>query len=1161
MKTLLTRLLCLTLASGLGAVSISYGQEVRATVTGQVSDPSGSPIPGAAITMTDVSRNASVTTESNASGVYATPYLAPGTYVLTAEVDGFKRFVRENIVLEAQDRTRVDIQMELGQITESVTVTDSVSPLQTETASRSQVINNEIIMNVPTQGRNPFQLAWAAPGVVKRGRWRYLRSFDKAGMSNFSVNGGRNRENEVLIDGISNVRGNREVIHSPTMETVQEFKVITNIYDAQYGRTGGGVVTIVTRGGGNQLHGNLFEYFQVEELNANQSELNRVGTPKPPMNINTYGFTASGPVYIPKVFDGRNKLFWLVSYEAMRQRSADPGAATFPLQEWRQGDFSTLQTTAGAPVTIYDPLTTKADGTRTAFVNNQIPQARMNPIAVNALAFMPAPNSPGSGAAHINNYIYPSRWVGDMDQWSGRLDFQPTATNRFYFRYGQNPFSEYRGLVWNGSNVAEPTGNAPLNRNGRTWTFDWTSTVSPSATFNLRTGLARWEESSGNSFGAGYDPRQLGFDDALVAQFTQLQFPRFELGTYQAIGSNRLRNSGAYDTYTVQPNFSVVRGRHFLKTGVELRRYNRNTQNPGLASGLYQFDRSWTQAQATQASANSGNEIATFLLGNPVSAYVDRNIDPSLRNNYYAAFFQDDWKVNDRLAINFGLRWDYEAPLEERYDRMLRGFGFDQASPISGDVPELNLLGGVYFAGRDGQDRTAFDPDKNNFQPRIGAAYRIANKWVVRGGYGLYYLGQDESGSNQGFSQRTNAVVSEDGKLTPAVSLQNPFANLPGGRLIDPIGASEGFGSFLGQNLSVNYLNRPLPYSHQFSFDIERELPFGLLAEVAYVANLTRKFPVTVSNLNVIPASEMGRRADDGSIDTAYYTEKVANPMQGLIPNNASLNGATIARQLLIRPYPQYGNVQLQNAPIGRQRYDSAQFKLTKRYGDGVTFLASYVIGKTLEQATLFNNQDFVIGKAEATRLEKRLAGDIDIPQKFSIAGVWDLPVGRNKPFGTDMNRAADLILGGWQFNWNITYSKGWTLDYANALQAVAGSAKLDGGLGPNLEVWDTSLWNNPDGTRVSALSPYDLRTFQSRFGDVRTPGYQNWDASLAKFFPINERVRLQFRFEMVNALNHPWFANPASSATNVSSAQFGTLQATQDNLPRFIKLGLNLRW
>ena len=1156
MRTTLTRLLILTLASGLGLAV--RGQEVRATITGQVADPSGAPIPGAQITVTDVSRNATVLTESNAEGIYVTPFLTPGSYRLEAEVIGFKRFVRENIVLEAQDRTRIDITMNLGEVSESITVTESVSQLQTETASRSQTINNELINNVPTQGRNPFQLAFSAPGVVKTGRWRYMRSFDTGGMSNFSVNGGRNKENEVLIDGISNVRSNGNVIQAPTMETVQEFKVNTNTYDAAYGRTGGGVVTIVTRGGGNELHGNLYEYFQAEELNANQAELNAAGVEKPPMNINTYGFTASGPVYIPKVFDGRNKLFWLISYEGMRQRSADPGASTFPLMDTRQGDFSNLLNTNGNLVEIYDPLTTQADGSRTRFANNMIPQSRLDPIAVKAFTFMPAPNNPGVGPAHLDNYIYPSRWVGNMDQWSGRMDFQPTAKNRFYFRYGQNPFSEYRGVVWEGSNAAEPAGNAPLNRNGRTWTFDWTSTLSPTMTFNLRAGLARWEDASGNSYGAGYDPRDLGFDPNLVAQYRQLQFPHFSLGDYQTIGSNRLRETGANDVYTLQPNVSFVRGRHFVKVGAEVRRYNDNANDPGLASGSFIFDENWTQANAIQSSAGSGDEIATFLLGYPSEALVDQQIAPAYQNHYYAAFIQDDWKLSNRLTMNLGLRWDFEAPPKERYDRQLRGFGFNEASPINSLVPELNLLGGVYFAGVNGQPRAAFDSDKNNFQPRVGAAYRIADKWVVRGGYGLYYLGQDATGSSQGFSQRTNAVVSEDGGLTPAVTLANPFTNLGG--LIDPVGSSDGFGSFLGQNITANYVDRNLAYSHQFSFDIERELPFGLLAEAAYVGNITKKLPIGVGNINSIPASEMGRRTADGSIDTAYYNEQIANPMAGLIPNNAALNGDTIARQFLLRPFPQYSTVNLNNVPIGSQRYDSAQFKVTKRYGAGVTFFASYVIGKNLEQVNLYNPQDFNLADPESTRLEKRSSEDIDIPQKFSIAGVWDMPFGRGKAFGNNMNKIADFFVGGWQMNWNVVYSTGWTMDYPNAEQLVQQSAAIDG-IGSNRERWNTSLWDLPNGDRVNPLTDFELRNFQSRFGDVRVPGYQNWDASLAKFFPIHEKVRLQFRFEMVNAFNRPWFAREESSSTNVASAQFGKLRAAQQNLPRFLKLGLKLSW
>jgi len=1146
-------------------IPTASAQEVRASITGIVTDPSGAPVAGAVITVTNIAQNVSVSTETNETGSFLTPFLIPGSYRLTVEKPGFKRFVRENIVLQAQDRARVDVALELGEVAQSVTVTAEVSLLQTETATRSQIIANELIANVPTQGRNPFQIAWAAPGVIKTGSWRYLRSFDIAGTSNISINGSRNRDNEVLLDGISNVRSNRTVIHVPTMESVQEFKVLTNTYDAQYGRTGGGIVTIVTKSGGNRFHGNLFEYFQAEELNANQSELNRAGIPKPPMNINTFGFQLSGPVYVPKTFDGRNRLFWLLSYEGMRQRSADPGARTVPLMEWRTGDFSNLLNAQGQPVLLFDPLTTTPQGTRQPFAGNRIPANRIDSIATAVLKYYPAPNSPGEGPARVNNYIYPSRWIGDLDQWIGRMDFVVNSKNTVFFRYGQNPFSEYRGLVFvtdpKQSNPAEPTGNAPLIRNGRNWTFDWTSTLSPRMTFNLRAGLSRWEETTGNSFGAGFDPRQLGFDPALVAQFTKLQFPRFDLGTYQAVGTDRLLNYATDDAYTIQPNFSLVEGRHFLKFGFEGRRYNDNSQNPGLASGVYSFAKNWTQREALRADATSGNELATFLLGYPSGAYVDRNIDPAYQAHYFALFFNDDWKVTPRLTLNLGLRWDYETPRTERYNRMVRGLDFNAPSPIASQVTGLNLKGAVLFAGVGGQSRYAFDPDKNNFQPRIGASYRLRDNWVLRGGYGLYYAGEAETGVAQGFSQRTVAVVSVDGGLTPAVRTAHPFINLPGGRLLEPIGASLGAASFLGESITVNYLNRPLPYSHQYSFDIQRSLPGNMLIEVGYSGSQLRKLPVGVG-LNVIPAAELGRRLPTGAIDTAYYTTRIPNPMAGLIPANAALNGATIPRQNLLVPFPQFSGVSLQNVPIGRQRYDALLVKATKRMSHGLTFLASYTLGKTLEQVNLLNAQDFVLSDPARTPLAKLHANELDTPHKIAVVGVFDLPFGRNKPFGSAWSRPVDAALGGWQLNWNVTYMIGWVIDYPNAKQVRPGSAELPKSERTFERWFNTSLWDDPaTGRRVPAQEAYTLRDFPLRFGDVRVPAYNNWDLSMSKYFTLREELRLQFRFEMVNAFNHPWFRSMASGYNNVTSANFGRLDPVQSNLPRFIKLALHLMW
>ncbi len=993
---MMSRYLQVAALAGLWSLgSTAYGQEVRASITGTVSDPAGAPVAGAAVTVTNTATNTTVSTQTTDSGNYLTPFLAPGKYVLVVERAGFKKFIREDIELEGLDKARVDLRLEIGALSDSVTVTSTVSVLQTETATRGQTISSEMLDNIPTMGRNPFQLAWSAPGIVKTGSFRYLRAFDIGGTSGFSINGGKSQENEVLLDGISDVQSSRQVIGVPTIDSVQEFKVLTNTYDAQYGRTGGGIITIVTKGGGNQIHGNAFEYLQNDKLNANQSELNAAGTPKSPNHINTFGFHAGGPIFIPKVFDGRNRLFWTLSYEAERQRSADPGVATLPLDAWRKGDFSSLANAQGQPVLIYDPTTTQANGTRTPFAGNVIPANRINPIAAKVLSYYPEPNTGGVNASHLNNYTYPSRWVGDMNAWVGRADYQINSRNSFFFRYSQNPYTEFRSLVFvtdlSQKNPAEPTGNAPLIRNGRNWTFDWTSTLTPHMTFDLRGGLNRWEETTGNIFGANFSPTELGFSPSLVSQFTRLQFPYFTLGGYQAIGSSRLLSFSPHDTYTVQPNLNWVLGSHFLKFGVEARRYNDNTLNPGMASGQYNFDKNWTQAVVNKPDAASGNEIASFLLGDPQTASVDRNIDPAFLHYYYAAFVQDDWKISKRLTLNLGFRWDYETPAVERYNRMLIGLDLNKASPIAAQVQGLSLLGQAKFAGINGNGRGAFAPDRNNFAPRVGAAYRLGEKWVFRGGYGLYYLGQAETGPNQGFSNTTNAITTVDG-LTPAISLQNAFSLLPGGQLLAPVGNSLGAASFLGQSVTSNWFNRPLPYSQQYSFDIQRELKGGVLVEAGYSGNQTRKLPVAgisgTNSQNVIldyvPAGQLNQ-------PQSYYTAQVPNPLAGLIPNNAALNGPTIQRQILLYAFPQYTQVTLNNIPIGKLRYDAFVAKVTKRFSAGDFYRELYIeqgfgAGRHLESSGSESVEHRGDEAREAARKSNRYSPKIQLRRSIRVA-------------------------------------------------------------------------------------------------------------------------------------------------------------------------------
>lgn len=1165
---LVSALLVLTL------VPLAYSQEVRASLTGTITDSTGAAVANAAVQATNLATNTVTSTKSNESGTFVTPFLAPGQYLMTVEASGFKKFVRENIQLQAGERVRLDVKLEVGEVTTSVTVSDSVSQLQTETATRSQTLANEIVASVPTQGRNPFQIAWAASGVIKSGDFRYLRSFDIGGTTGISINGGRSKTNEMLLDGISDVQAGYDVISVPTTESVQEFKVQANTYDAQYGRTGGGVITIVTKGGGNDFHGTAFEYFQNDKLNANQSELNQPLTRgnqyfangyKAPNHINQFGAMASGPFIIPKVVNTKNRAFWMLSWESMRQRSADPGVTTFPTAEMRTGDFSGLQgvsNNVAFPISIYDPLTTNSNGIRQPFAGNAIPSSRIDPVAKKVMSYYPMPSSSGNAYTHANNYPYPSMWMASFDQFVGRTDFVVNSKNNVFFRYNENPFQEFRGITFGMDNVAEPSGNTPLLRNGRNVMMNWTSTISPTMTFDLRVGLNRWESTGGSSLGAGYDAAQLGISSAITSQITRKQFPRFNFSDqYQAVGAEAA-GPDTQDTYSIQPNINKVVGRHVLKFGVDLRQYNKINYSRGYPSGYYNFSRAWTQKDANKSSSDAGDAFASFLLGYPVAgdARIEKNIDTAYRHFYYAGFFQDDWKVNSRLTINVGLRWDVETGNKERFNRSTPGLDFNAASPIASKVSGLNLIGAMQFAGVNGVPETLVDADKNNWQPRVGVAYRLGEHWVLRGGYGLYFLGQNDTGSTSGFSRTTTAIVSNDNNLTPiaGLSLTNAFIGYANSRLLDPIGSSQGASSFLGESVTSYLRNRPLPYSHQYSFDIQRELPGNILFEIGYAGNTSRKLVSQTDgvgsrgwNLNYIPAAQMGQAS-------SYYTTKIANPMFGLIPNNSTLNAATITRSTLLTAFPQYSGAALAGVPIGRSQYHGMSVKVTKRLSHGLSFLANYGIGKNLEQTRPLNDQDFTgITNFDATPLVKESTQEIDAPQKFAFAGIYELPFGKGRAYANSLPAVVEHILGGWQVNVNYVIQSGWVVDYPNNLQVTPGSAKLDN---PTRTQWfNTSLWNDASGKRIGKQASYTLRNYPFYFSDVRRPGMNNWDTSLMKYFPIHEQMKLQFRFEMVNMMNHPWFAKMAS--TDLTSTVFGQLDPTQRNLPRFIKLAMHLNW
>ncbi|HYO80089.1 MAG TPA: TonB-dependent receptor, partial [Bryobacteraceae bacterium] len=962
--------------------SLCVAQEYRAIVSGTISDSTGAAMPGVRVVARSVERQVDYPTVTNEAGRYVTPFLPSGAYQLTAEKEGFRPVVREGITLTGVDRVNLDLVLEVGSVSDRVTVTSDAPLLQTETAVRSGTITTKFVSDIPTAGRNLFQFQYTLPGVTKTSNyWGNFELYAFGNINSVSINGGRSGENEILLDGITSTRGSRSASFAPALQAVEEVNVITNTYDAQYGRVGGGTTAINLRTGTNQFHGELFEFFKNDKLISNGYTRNALGAPRPAYKNNTFGFRLDGPVHIPKIVDGRNRLFWLLSLEGLRERNPQTQLWTVPTAEQRTGDFSGLVDNQRRQIGIYDPLTAAPNPEggfiRQQFPGNIIPRARLNPVAVAALSYFPLPNRVSESPDGQNNYLFVNSSRNQYDQWLGKMDWMVTSKSRLSWRYGQTPWTTFARVQW-GTNAAEPSGEFPSTRISRNWGADWTYTISPAMLFNLRGGLARYEGFSGNEFGRGFNPVELGFPTTLVSQFDVVQFPRFNFtgNNYSPLGATRTADYETQDTYSAQPNMTWIHGRQTWKFGAELRQYNANNHRPGSSAGNYTFGRNWTQRNPLQADALSGNEIATFLTGTMTTGFVDRNIWPAYKNMYYAFFFQNDWKLTRTLTINLGLRWDYESPIVERYNRQVRGFDFEAVSPLQSQVQGVQLRGGLVYAGAEGKSREAFLRDYNNWQPRVGAAWQFREKWVLRGGYGLSYLGQNAAGPDTGFSQPSALVPSTDGGIRPASFINDPFPGtlFPTG-LLQPIGAGRGLATNLGLGVQAQYLQRPMPYSQQFSLGVQRQLWNTWLVDVSYSGNITEKLPLNLP-LNFIPLQELTSRPV--AERPGYFSAAQTNPLAGLLPGSA-LNGSTLPRSRLMNAFPHFDQVTLTNVPIGSQRYDSLQVKATRRFAQGLMTQLSYTWSKTLERTSPLNPQDIDLDNVLTTGLEKRLQ-------------QWDIP-------------------------------------------------------------------------------------------------------------------------------------------------------------------------
>lgn len=1124
-------------------------QEFRAGVSGVVRDPQGAVIASAEIVARNLETNKLDSTTSSSAGYYALPVLHSGFYTITASAQGFKKAVKENLELRVGDKVQQDFILELGAVSETITITGESELLQTATASRGQVVNAESVRDLPTLGRNPFLLGVITSGVQYNPglESRAARPFDAGGSNateGMSINGGRTGASDVLLDGVPNTStettgpANSGFIPSP--DATQEFKIQTNNYDAQYGRSAGGVFSVTLKSGTNRFHGALYEYFRHDKLNANQFELNRAGTPKTSFRWNQPGVEIDGPVRIPKIYNGRDKTFFMYSWEAVRSSIPFPQTLSVPFPEQKLGDFSNLRQANGQPILIYDPATTVETSpgsgvyTRQAFPNNIIPADRLNPVATKIVSYIPNPTLPGINQNFISA---PNPRKDVYDQNIVRIDQVLNQKNRFFSRYIRGNRHEVNGDGGFAGPASQWYLHQRLNQGGN---FDLTTVLSPTTLLTSRVGYTRHKFDI-LLYASGFNPATLGFPSSLLAQIPDpLYFPTIALTDYSTFGAGR--SSGNQTTFSeiwsASETVNKTVASHSIKLGGEFRVNIENQNSPASNFGSFSTTRAFTQKNPVTSDAASGNSLASFLLGMPTSGSVPINPALAYSYRYYSGFVQDDWRLSKSISVNLGLRWDMETPVTERFDRQNAGFDFNSVSPLQ--APGLNLKGGLLFTSQD--HRLPYPHDWNNFQPRAGLAWKLSPKTVLRTGYGLSYLATFATAGNTGFQLSTPYVATDGAVIPNQTRISNPY---PDG-IRQPYGRSLGLGTLVGQSISFTNPDRVIPKVHQYSFGFEHELPWRTVVELTYAGSRSRSLE-TSKQIDALTADQFAQFG-------ATLNGTVANPFAGLLPGTG-LNAATTTRQQLLRPYPQFTGITENRLPYGQSWYNSLQMRAEKRLSTGLQFLVTYTFSKSLEATGYLNDQDPIDKPA-------RVLSSNDATHRVVVSGGWSVPIFRNA------RGITAILFKGWQANAIAIFQTGVPLGAPSGWYSTGIDPSLPAEQRTQQRYFNTCVITTA-GVRQNCASadepvafiqqqPFTLRTLSTAFPTIRPPRVPNQDVSLFKSFPIHERLQMQFRAEAFNLSNSPQLGNPSTSLTASTAGQAGFTQA---NDPRNIQLALRLQF
>ena len=1104
-------------------------QTFQAQITGTVRDASAALAPNVKVTATNIATGVPYSTESNAQGFYRLPALPPSRYKIAASAAGFKTFEQGPITLQVNDVVEVEIVLQVGDASEKVLVSASAELLQTATATVGTVVNARSIENLPLNVRDPLALVGLTAGVTfgpnfgNGGGQELGRNFFK---SDFNVGGGRSGAQELLLDGAANTTPdlNRGIINPP-VDSVQEFKVQTNSYDAEFGRTTGGIVNVITKSGANDFHGLLYDFERHSAIEANNWFSNRAGLPNPSFKRHQFGANASGPIL-------KNRTFFFADYEGLRQGFPITFVSSVPTEAQRAGNFSQTLASDATPILVHDPdtLTTLATGARqrTPFPGNIIPAARFDAVARKVSSYYPAANQTGDRVTGLNNFVRSAGSNINTDKFDGKVDQNFGERTRLFGRYSQQ--KDVRLVP--GPLPGPIGGGRSTTDTYRQAVADLTRVFSPTLIANAQFAFSR---ALAAQFGLskGFNLSELGLPAALTALGTD-QFIQGSIADIGGIanGSDSFVQYQPRNTWTTRASVSQVRGSHNLKAGLDWRILNFNEGQNTQPNGTYTFGRTFTQGpNPVQASRNGGFGFADFLLGMPSSGAIRQLMPISTQGGYFALFVQDDWRVNDRLTFNLGLRWDRATGNREKYNR-LAYFDPTAANPLAARAGLPNLTGLLRWIGGDGNAANQLSTPKADFAPRFGFAFKVTKKSVLRGGYGVFFAPRSIVGNGNGAVEAfrdTPLVGSIDGGLTNASRLSNPFPQgvLPALNARDPL-------ANVGASIQAPLQNYKTGYAQLFSLNYQVELPGAILMQAGYSGNKGTHILSGGWNINQLPDQylPLGNQLNN----------QVRNPFQGLIAAGA-LSGPTISLRQSLLPFPQYSGdngVTQVFVPAGNDTYHALSLQGEKRLSETLTFLTSYTWSKAI---------DDVGGMIDVynRRLNKVLSA-FDTPHQWVGSWVYKLPFGKGRAVGSSWKGPVNTVLGGWDFDGIVRVQSGQPVAIGG--NNLGRSARLDE---PTIARWfDTSAFVNTPAFTIQTTGP--------RSPDVRNDFTRNLDAVVVKNFKpsIKDReMNIQFRAECFNLTNTPQFNSPNGTVT---SQAFGQV-TSQRNTSRQFQFGLKVKF